>query len=71
MTSSIARISEIVEFVSNDGKIINENNDQPIYRFKPISEAKNGDISFCSYTDDKAIQLINESNASLDRKSVV
>ena len=65
MTSSIARISEIVEFVSNDGKIINENNDQPIYRFKPISEAKNGDISFCSYTDDKAIQLINESNASL------
>jgi len=65
LTSLITRISEIVEFVSSDGKIINENNDQPIYQFKPIGEAKNGDISFCSYTDDKAIQLINESNASL------
>ena len=65
MTSLIAKISDIVEFVSDSNKIINENNDQPIYRFKSISEAKTGDISFCSYTDDKAIQLINESNASL------
>ena len=65
MTSSIARISEIVAFVSNEGKIINENNDQLIYQFQSIREAKNGDISFCSYTDDKSIQLINESNASL------
>ena len=65
MTSLIAKISDIVEFVSDGNKIINENNDQPIYRFKSISEAKTGDISFCSYTDDKAIQLINESNASL------
>ena len=65
MTSLIAKISDIVEFVSDCNKIINENNDQPIYRFKSISEAKTGDISFCSYTDDKAIQLINESNASL------
>ena len=65
MTSLIAKISDIVEFVSDGNKIINENNDQPIYRFKSIGEAKNGDISFCSYTDDKAIQLINESNASL------
>jgi len=65
LTSSIARISDIVEFVSNNGKIINENNDQLIYRFKSISEAKNGDISFCSYSGDKAIQLINQSNASL------
>jgi UDP-3-O-[3-hydroxymyristoyl] glucosamine N-acyltransferase len=65
LTSLIAKISDIVEFVSDCNKIINENNDQPIYRFKSISEAKTGDISFCSYTDDKAIQLINESNASL------
>ena len=65
MTSLIAKISDIVEFVSDGNKIINENNAQPIYRFKSIDEAKNGDISFCSYTDDKAIQLINESNASL------
>ena len=61
-------IFDVVKFVSKNNplaSIINVNDDQPIYRFKPIGEAENGDISFCSYTDDKAIQLINESNASL------
>ena len=65
MISHLTKIPEVIKFVNNTTKIINENNDEVIFGFSPIHNSKPGEISFCSYVDEHAVNLINECNASL------
>jgi len=65
LTSHIIKISNILEFVNNTTKVINEKNDQTISGFASIHKAKTGEISFWSSTDNESVQSINQSNASL------
>jgi len=65
MSSHITNISKIIEFLNKNGEIINENSEQEIYGFNSIHNSQKGDISFCSFTDDRGVELIKNSNASL------
>ncbi len=65
MTDKLATLSELISFVNSQNYVILEDKDVPILDFKPISTAKRGDATFCSYNDDAGLQLILNSGATL------
>lgn len=65
MKPIIKDLSEIISFIDTSKKIINEKSNVSIFRFKSISNAENGDISFCYNIDDKTVAMINDSSASV------
>lgn len=57
-------ISQIVSFIGTQNHVILDKN-QKIYGFKPISSAIKGEMTFCSFSGNKGLELISSSKASL------
>lgn len=55
---------KILAFINSKEYIVN-NSKIEIYGFKSIFSAKKGEMTFCSYMGDKALQLISSSTASI------
>jgi UDP-3-O-[3-hydroxymyristoyl] glucosamine N-acyltransferase len=65
MIPLISSINDIISFLQTETKVINEKNDCKIYNFKSLNNAKNGDLTFCVYADEKGVNYINKSEASV------
>jgi len=65
MAPLISNISEIISFLDTQAEIINEKNHLQIHRFESLKNSQEGDMTFCVYTNQSGIDLINQSKASI------
>ena len=65
MAPLISNISEIISFLDTQAEIINEKNYLQIHRFESLKNSQEGDMTFCVYTNQSGIDLINQSKASI------
>ena len=65
MTRPITNLSSILSFMMTRNYRVGRKKNLKISGFRSISSAKKGDMTFCSYSDKKGLDLISSSKASL------
>ena len=65
MNPLITSIDDIITHLKTETKVINEKNDCKIFNFKSLNNADNGDLTFCVYSNEKGINYINKSKATI------
>lgn len=58
-------ISDILSFIGDSNCKVVGKEIPKVERFKPISSANKGDITFCGYKGEKGVKLVSASNASV------
>jgi len=71
MAPLISNISEIISFLDTQAEIINEKTHLQIHRFESLKNSQEGDMTFCVYTNQSGIDLINQSYENLRRDRFV